>query len=90
VRLVAFGHGGLFTGKDLNPAQEALLLSSLNWQLHRDDRLPHDLPEDKKWRFPRLSLDAEKSALWLTVVRFGLPALCIFLGVAVLMKRRFR
>ncbi|CAN5606532.1 hypothetical protein BH11PLA2_BH11PLA2_06370 [soil metagenome] len=90
VRIVAFGHGGLFTGKDLGPGQEQLLLSTLNWQLHRDDRLPQDAAEEAKWRFPRVQLTSETAALWLTATRFLLPALCVFTGIAVLMLRRFR
>src|SRR5205085_11021229 len=54
VRVVALGHGGLFVGKKLEPAQERLLLHTLNWQLKRDDRLPQDKPAGEKWQYPRV------------------------------------
>ena len=31
VRVVVYGHGGLFTGKKLEPANETLLLDTCNW-----------------------------------------------------------
>ncbi len=39
-RTVVFGSGHLFGGKDLNPAQEKLLVHTVNWLTGREDRLP--------------------------------------------------
>src|SRR5262249_44710265 len=64
VRIAAFGHGGLFVGKELSPAQEQLLLSTINWQLHRDELLPRDVPEKDRWQFPRLAMSEQTKKLW--------------------------
>src|SRR5262249_9192320 len=57
VRIAAIGHGGLFTSADashpdLTPAKEQLLLTTCNWLLARDDRLPRD---DRVWQYPRVT-----------------------------------
>ena len=90
VRIAVFGHGGLFTGKSLNPASETLLLHTLNWQLKRDDRLPQDVPEGEKWRFPRVELNDRGFALWRWGTFLGLPMLCGYAGLIVLMARKVR
>ncbi len=64
LRLVAFGHGGIFVGKDLSPAQEELLLTTVNWQLHRDDLLPKDPPPEDRWQFPREVMSEQQKKLW--------------------------
>ncbi|OWK38569.1 hypothetical protein [Fimbriiglobus ruber] len=90
VRIVALGHGGLFNGKQLAPANETLLLHSVNWQLKRDDRLPKDVPDDEKWRFPRVELSPRAFGEWSLATLLGLPALTIYCGLIALMVRRIR
>ncbi len=90
VRLVALGHGGIFTGKELSPAQETLLLSTLNWQLKRDELLPKDVTVADRWQFPRVEMTAQQTKLWRMGTILGLPMLCAFVGVVVLMTRRMR
>lgn len=88
VRIVAFGHGGMFVGKELSPAQEQLLLHTVNWQLHRDDLLPRDVEPGKRWQFPRVPMSEQKKTLWKFVTLVGLPMLFAYLGIVVLMTRR--
>jgi hypothetical protein len=90
VRVAAFGHGGLFAGRTLDPAAEALLLRTLDWQLRRDDRLPTDRPEAEKWRFPRVQLSSQTAALWHWGMFLLLPLLCVYAGTLILMTRRLR
>ena len=90
VRLVVLGHGGLFTGPKLEPGEEALLLHSLNWQLRRDDKLPHGVPAGAEWKYPRVKLDAVQKAAWTGGAVALLPLSCAVFGVIVLMIRRFR
>jgi hypothetical protein len=90
VRVVAYGHGGLFVGQTLTPAQEKLLVHTLNWQLRRDDRLPRDADDADKWRFPRTALTPTQAYLWHTGTFLGLPLLCGYLGLIVLMTRKVR
>lgn len=94
VRMVVYGQGGaaqnqgsLITGDQLTPAQEKLLLTTCNWLLGRDDRLPRD---DRTWSFPRVHLDPSKVFLWQTAALVGLPAVFLYLGLVVLMVRRMR
>src|SRR5262249_43277818 len=42
VRLAVIGHGEVFTGATLKPAQERLFLQTANWLLGREDYLPRD------------------------------------------------
>src|SRR5207249_4242908 len=37
VRIAAIGHGGLFSGAKLSPAQEKLFFDTCNWLLGQDD-----------------------------------------------------
>lgn len=90
VRVVALGSGGLFTGKKLEPANETLLLHAVNWQLRRDDRLPQDLADADKWRFPRADLTPRQFRLWHLAAFVGLPALTVYLGLLALMARKVR
>ncbi|HVK18396.1 MAG TPA: hypothetical protein VM533_15780 [Fimbriiglobus sp.] len=90
VRVVALGHGGLFTGSQLDPAQQTLLLHTLNWQLHRDDRLPADVPDDKKWRYPRADLSGREFFAWRWLTFAGLPLLTAYVGLIALMVRKVR
>lgn len=90
VRIVALGHGGLFTGKRLDPAAETLLLHAVNWQLHRDDRLPAEVADADKWRFPRVDLSGRQFRVWHLATFLGLPALVAYFGMIALMVRRVR
>ena len=90
VRVVALGSGGLFTGKRLEPANETLLLHSVNWQLKRDDRLPQELADADKWRFPRVDLTPRQFRLWHLGAFVGLPAVVVYLGLLALMARKVR
>jgi hypothetical protein len=90
VRLVVFGHGGLFTGKTLEPGPETLLIHSLNWQLKREERLPRNLPDEQKWRYPRADLSPEIARLWRQGLLLVLPAAVAVLGITVLMLRKVR
>lgn len=90
VRIVALGSGGLFTGRRLEPANEALLMHAVNWQLRRDDRLPHELDDAAKWRFPRVDLTPRQFRLWHLAAFVGLPAVVVYFGILTLMARRLR
>ena len=90
VRVAVFGHGGLFTGKKLDPGPEALLLHTLNWELRRADRLPKDAGDEARWRFPRSTADAGRLTLWRWGAVFGLPLLTAWAGLVVLMARKVR
>src|SRR5262249_34442328 len=87
VRVAALGHGGLFTGPEISPARERLLLDTCNWLLGRDDRVPRD---DGPWAYPRVQLDARQQELWHWGTQVGLPALFLYLGLVVLLVRRMR
>ncbi len=91
VRVAAIGQGGFFTGKDLPPAQETLMLDTVNWLLGRDDYLPS---EGRIWSYPRVPLDedghARERSEWMWGARLGLPVLCAYLGFVVLLVRRLR
>jgi hypothetical protein len=86
-RVVVIGHGGWFSGPDLNPAQETLLIHSLNWLLKRDDLLPH---AKQTWRFPRVALTDREMYYWQMGTMIGLPLLFSVLGFVVMMIRRTR
>ena len=90
VRVVVLGHGGLFTGTKLPPAQEALLLDSLNWQLKRGDRLPVDVSDEQKWRYPRAELGPTTLRAWRWGTSLGLPLLVAYVGILALMVRKVR
>jgi hypothetical protein len=93
VRVVAIGQGGLFTGPDLSPAKENLLVNTCNWLLRRDERMPRDAGEP--WRYPRVSLGEpgvreRNERLWFWGTLVALPGLFVFLGYVVLTARRYR
>ena len=88
VRLVVFGHGGLFNGKELDPGRETLLLQSVHWSLKRDDLMPRDSAEP--WRYPRVGLSPVEYAGWRWGSFLGLPLIAAYLGLIVLMLRRLR
>jgi hypothetical protein len=86
-RLVVIGQGGLFSGKQLGPAQEQLLLHTCNWLLKRDDRLPRT---DAEWSYPRVQRDEREGFLWKYGPFLGLPAFFLYLGLIVWIVRRVR
>lgn len=90
-RTVVFGSGGVFTGKELSPAQEKLLLQSVNWLTGRDDRLPKSAADDNpEWRYPRVALSDRDRLLWRFAAVGGLPLLVICAGLFAMMCRRMR
>jgi len=87
-RLVVFGSGSMFSGAKLEPAQEKLLLHSVNWLTGRDDRLPRgDMPV---WSFPRVQMTEREFTLWQLGTAVGLPLLAVYLGLTAMMFRRLR
>ncbi len=90
VRVVAVGHGGMFTGNKLDPAQETLLLHTLNWQLRREDRLPKDVPDEEKWRYPRAGLTPSEFTIWRWSTFAILPLVVVYFGLITLMFRKLR
>lgn len=88
VRIVTVGNGGLFVGKKLEPAYERLLLDTLNWQLKREDRLPRQT--GTVWSYPRTELTQQQYTLWRWGGFLGLPLLCAYFGLIMLMFRRVR
>ena len=91
VRVVAIGHGGLFADETWSTAREKVLLDTCNWLLGRDDLLSRDdraQNPETEWRYPRLNLEAQDRALWQWGLGLGLPVLCLYLGVLVLLMRR--
>jgi hypothetical protein len=87
VRVAVIGQGDVFTGPELSPAQERLLLQTTNWLLHRDELLP---TAEHQWRYPRVELTEPARSLWLWGCRGGMPLACAFLGFVVLLARRVR
>jgi hypothetical protein len=87
-RLVVFGSGNLFTGPKLEPAQEKLLLHSVNWLTGRDDRLPRG--DKPTWSFPRVEMTNQEVKLWQFGTAVGLPLVAIYLGFMAMMLRRLR
>lgn len=87
-RLVVFGHGGVFSGDELKPAQEKLLLHSVNWLLKRSDRLP-TMPE-KTWSYPRAGLNEQELILWRWGTGLLMPLSVVVLGMFAVMMRRTR
>ena len=84
---MVIGQGGLFSGKQLGPAQEQLLLHTCNWLLKRDDRLPRT---DAEWSYPRVQRDEREGFLWKYGPFLGLPAFFLYLGLIVWIVRRVR
>jgi predicted nucleic acid-binding Zn-ribbon protein len=89
VRVAAIGHGHWFTGNDLKPAQERLLLNTCNWLLGRDEELPR-AEAARKWEYPRVALADDDKLLWFWGTQAALPLLFAYLGLIVLMVRRLR
>jgi len=87
-RLIVFGSGNLFAGAKLEPAQEKLLLHSLNWLTGREDRLPR--ADHPPWSFPRVAMTDRELMLWRLGTAVGLPLIAVYLGLMVMMVRRLR
>jgi hypothetical protein len=87
VRVAVIGHGGVFGGPTLKPAQEKVLLDTCNWLMGRDDLLARN---GRTWEYPRVALADTGIALWQWGTRLGLPLLFVYLGLVVLMVRRMR
>jgi hypothetical protein len=87
VRVAAIGSGGVFTGNELSPAKEELLLNTCNWLLGRDDLLPN---ADRIWAYPRVSLDPRAYNVWRWGGWLALPIVFAYLGLVVVMLRRLR
>ncbi|HEV3116578.1 MAG TPA: hypothetical protein VGY58_05970, partial [Gemmataceae bacterium] len=87
VRIAAIGSGGIFTGADLSPAREELLLNTCNWLLGRDDRLPG---QGRRWIYPRVLLGEKEHAVWHWGTWIALPAIFGILGLIVVMWRQLR
>ena len=87
-RLIAFGSGGVFVGNELKPAQDKLLLHSVNWLLNRADRLP-TMPE-KVWAYPRVELHERDVILWRWGTALLMPLAVVIFGLFAVMLRRTR
>jgi hypothetical protein len=87
VRVVVIGDGGLFVGPSLSSGQEKLLLDTCNWALGRDDQLTQ---EGSRWEYPRVHMTPRDRTLWTWGALAGLPLLCVFFGLVVVMWRRLR
>jgi hypothetical protein len=87
-RLVVFGSATMFTGSQLKPAQEKLLLHSANWLVNRPDRLPKS--DEKAWSFPRVDMTEREVLLWRGGTAVGLPLLAVYLGLVATMRRKVR
>lgn len=85
VRVAAIGNGSVFTGPDLPPAKEELLLNTCNWLLGRDDLLAK---ADRTWSYPRVQMTAKDQNLWQMVAWLALPGAFAYVGLVVLMLRR--
>ena len=89
-RIVVFGHGGLFVGKELDPGRETLLLQSVHWSLGRETEMPRGADVAGTWRYPRLKPTPVEYAAWRWGTFLGLPMLAAYFGLIVLMLRRLR
>ena len=86
-RLAVIGNGGVFVGQSLNPMKEKLLLDVSNWLLGRDDLLAR---QNQTWSFPRVEISAVEKQSWIAAMVFGVPLLCVYFGIVVLLARRTR
>lgn len=87
-RTVVFGSGHLFSGSQLDPPQEKLLLYSVNWLTAREDRLPK--AEQPAWQYPRVAMDEREKTLWRVGAAVGLPLVAAYMGLLAMMRRRMR
>ena len=89
-RIVVFGHGGLFVGKELDPGRETLLLQSVHWSLNRETEMPRGPDAAGTWQYPRIKLAPVEYSAWRWGTFLGLPLLAAYFGLIVLMLRRLR
>jgi hypothetical protein len=67
-----------------------------NWLLKREDRLPHKadpqaaVAANRPWEYPRVNMDEGTKQMWRWGAFLGLPGLCVYLGLIVLMVRKVR
>ncbi|MCS6865315.1 MAG: hypothetical protein RMJ56_00315 [Gemmataceae bacterium] len=87
-RMIVIGSGTVFTGKELTPGQEKLLVHSVNWLTGRDDRLPR--ADVTPWHYPRVALSDRQRNLWRWGGWFGPPVAVAYLGLIVMLIRRMR
>lgn len=88
LRLAVIGQGGVFSGKELAPPTEKLLLYSCNWLLGRPEKLPRaELPA---WSYPRVELSKSERFYWRWGTFLGLPLFFGYVGLLVLLVRRVR
>jgi hypothetical protein len=87
-RLVVLGSATMFTGSQLKPAQEKLLLHSANWLVNRPDRLPK--ADQPAWSFPRVEMSDRDRTLWKYGTAVGLPLVAVYLGLLAMMLRKVR
>lgn len=87
VRVAVLGDAWFMVGPDMGPFKERLALDTINWLLGRDDFLAR---ASDPWTFPRIDLEPARRDLWRWAIQLGLPVLCAFAGVVVLLTRRLR
>jgi hypothetical protein len=87
-RTIVIGSGTVFTGKELSPGPEKLLVHSVNWLTGRDDRLPR--ADVTPWHYPRVALTESERNLWRWGGWFGPPLAVAYLGLIVMLIRRMR
>jgi len=87
VRVAVLGESWFLIGPDLGAFKERLALDTINWLLGRDDFLARP---SEPWSFPRIDMETKRRDLWRWAVQLGLPVLCAFAGVVVLLTRRLR
>jgi hypothetical protein len=90
-RTVVLGSGHIFSGKELNPPQEKLLVHSVNWLTNRDDRLPRSATDKTpEWSYPRVAMSDRNRELWRAGAVIALPLAVAGLGLFAMMVRRTR
>lgn len=87
VRLAVLGSGNVFTGTQLTPVQQKLLLDLSNWLLGRDDLLAKDRDT---WQYPRVEFSDRAYLIWQWLVRLGLPLAFVYAGLNMWLVRRMR
>ena len=90
-RTVVFGSGTVFSGGELKPPQEKLLLHTVNWLTNRADRLPKSATaEEPEWHYPRVAMSERDRILWRFGTAIGLPMIAAYCGLLAMMRRRMR
>jgi hypothetical protein len=90
-RTVVIGSGNVFSGAELKPAQEKLLLHSVNWLTGRADRLPRPTgAEAPQWQYPRVEMSDRARVLWRFGTAVGMPLVVAYAGLLAMMRRRTR